>query len=48
MLNTEYPNFEKKSLYDLELSLSDPIKKINMRGKQQEWLTHLGKDIQHT
>ena len=38
MLNTEYPNFEKKSLDDLELSLSEPIKKINIRGKRKEFL----------
>ena len=26
MLNPEYPNFEKKSLDDLDLALSEPIK----------------------
>ena len=35
MLNPEYPNFEKKSLDDLELTLSEPIKKINIRGKKK-------------
>ena len=38
MLNTEYPNFEKKSLDDLELLLSEPIKKINIRGKKRNFL----------
>jgi hypothetical protein len=36
MLNLEYPNFEKKSLDDLDLSLSEPIKKINIRGKKKK------------
>ena len=38
MLNLEYPNFEKKSLDELELKLSEPIKKINIRGKKKEFL----------
>ena len=38
MLNPEYPNFEKKSLDELELKLSEPIKKINIRGKKKEFL----------
>ena len=43
MLNPEYPNFEKKSLDDLDLALSEPIKKINIRGKKMEFLTTVGK-----
>mgnify|MGYP006233844795 CR=1 FL=1 len=43
MLNPEYPNFEKKSLDDLELKLSEPIKKINIRGKKKEFFTKAGK-----
>ena len=43
MLNPEYPNFEKKSLDDLELTLSEPIKKINIRGKKKEFFTKVGK-----
>ena len=43
MLNTEYPNFEKKLLDDLELKLSEPIKKINIRGKKKEFFTKVGK-----
>ena len=35
MLNTEYPNFEKKKLDHLELTLYEPIKKINIRGKKK-------------
>ena len=46
MLNTEYPNFEKKSLDDLELKLSEPIKKINIRGKKKEFFTKVGKFYQ--
>ena len=38
MLNLEYPNFEKKSLDELELKLSEPIKKINIRGKKRSFL----------
>ena len=41
MLNPEYPNFEKKSLDDLELTLSEPIKKINIRGKKRNFLQKL-------
>ena len=43
MLNPEYPNFEKKSLDDLDLALSEPIKKINIRGKKKEFFTKAGK-----
>ena len=43
MLNPEYPNFEKKSLDDLDLALSEPIKKINVRGKKKEFFTKVGK-----
>ena len=43
MLNTEYPNFEKKLLDDLELKLSEQIKKINIRGKKKEFFTKVGK-----
>ena len=41
MLNPENPNFEKKSLDDLDLALSEPIKKINIRGKKKEFFTNL-------
>ena len=43
MLNTEYPISEKKSLDDLELMLSEPIKKINIRGEKKEFFTKAGK-----
>ena len=43
MLNLEYPNFEKKLLDELELKLSEPIKKINIRGKKKEFFTKAGK-----
>ena len=42
MLNPEYPDFEKKSLDDLNLTLSEPIKKINIRGKKKEFFTKVG------
>ena len=35
MLNQEYPDFEKNSLDGIEFSLSEPIKKINIRGKKK-------------
>ena len=34
MLNLEYPNFEKKSLDELELKLSEPIKNKYSREKK--------------
>ena len=43
MLNLEYPDFEKISLDELELKLSEPIKKINIRGKKKEFFTKAGK-----
>tara|TARA_Y100001970_G_scaffold231061_1_gene287129 strand:- start:3837 stop:4382 length:546 start_codon:yes stop_codon:yes gene_type:complete len=43
MLNQEYPDFEKNSLDGIEFSLSEPIKKINIRGKKKEFFTKIGK-----
>tara|TARA_B100002052_G_scaffold277870_1_gene283705 strand:+ start:338 stop:460 length:123 start_codon:yes stop_codon:yes gene_type:complete len=38
MLNQEYPKFEKHSFEGLEFSLSEPITKINLRGKKKNFL----------
>ena len=43
MLNKEYPKFEKNSFEGLEISLSEPIVKINLRGKKKEFFTKIGK-----
>ena len=43
MLNQEYPKFEKSSFEGLEISLSEPIVKINLRGKKKEFFTKIGK-----
>ena len=43
MLNQEYPKFEKGSFEGLEISLSEPIVKINLRGKKKEFFTKIGK-----
>ena len=38
MLNQDYPKFEKGSFDGLDVSLSEPIVKINLRGKKKEFL----------
>ena len=43
MLNQEYPKFEKGSFEGLEISLIEPIVKINLRGKKKEFFTKIGK-----
>ena len=43
MLNKEYPKFEKGSFEDIEISLIEPIVKINLRGKKKEFFTKIGK-----
>ncbi len=43
MLNQEYPKFEKGSFEGLEISLSEQIVKINLRGKKKEFFTKIGK-----
>ena len=37
MLNINYPNIEKKKFPNLELSLVEPINKLNLRGKNREF-----------
>ena len=36
MLNQEYPKFEKGSFEGIEISLSEPNVKINLRGKKKK------------
>ena len=43
MLNQEYPKFEKGSFEGIEISLSEPNVKINLRGKKKEFFTKIGK-----
>ena len=43
MLSQEYPKFDKGSFEGLEISLSEPIVKINLRGKKKEFFTKIGK-----
>jgi len=43
MLNQEYPKFEKSSFEGIEISLSEPNVKINLRGKKKEFFTKIGK-----
>ena len=43
MLNQEYPTFEKASFEGIEISLSEPNVKINLRGKKKEFFTKIGK-----
>ena len=43
MLNPEYPKFESNSIEGLEISLSEPVTKINLRGKKKEFFTKIGK-----
>ncbi len=43
MLNQEYPKFEKSSFEGLEISIFEPIVKINLRGKKKEFFTKIGK-----
>ena len=43
MLNPEYPKFESNSIDGLEISLSEPVTKINLRGKKKEFFTKIGK-----
>lgn len=43
MLNTNYPKIDKKSYNDIELSLEEPLIKINLRGKKKDFFTKVGK-----
>ena len=43
MLNQVYPKFEKSSFEGIEISLSEPNVKINLRGKKKEFFTKIGK-----
>ena len=37
MLNINYPKIEKKNYPNLELSLIEPMHKINLRGKNRDF-----------
>ena len=43
MLNREYTKIKKKKNDDLEISISEPKIKINLRGKKKEFFTKVGK-----
>ena len=43
MLNPEYPKFKSNSIDGLEISMSEPVTKINLRGKKKEFFTKIGK-----
>ena len=43
MLDTHYPQITDKKLNDVEISLQEPISKINIRGKSKEFFAKAGK-----
>ena len=43
MLNLNYPKIDKKSYNDIELSLEEPLIKINLRGKKKDFFAKVGK-----
>ena len=43
MLNTHYPKITDNILNDVEISLQEPISKINLRGKSKEFFAKAGK-----
>ena len=43
MLKVNYPKIENKKFTDLEFSLLEPSYKINLRGKNREFFTRVGK-----
>ena len=43
MLDTHYPQITDKKLNDVEISLQEPISKINLRGKSKEFFAKAGK-----
>ena len=45
MLSINYPKIENKSYPNLELSLIEPMHKLNLRGKNREFLTKVGKQL---
>jgi len=45
MLSINYPKIENKSYLNLELSLIEPMHKLNLRGKNREFFTKVGKQL---
>ena len=43
MLKVNYPTIENKKFTDLESNLVEPSYKINIRGKNREFFTKIGK-----
>ena len=43
MLDTHYPQITDSKLNDVEISLQEPISKINLRGKSKEFFAKAGK-----
>lgn len=43
MLDTHYPQITDNKLNDVEISLQEPISKINLRGKSKEFFAKAGK-----
>ena len=43
MLNINFPKIEKKVYTNLELSLIEPVDKLNLRGKNRDFFTKAGK-----
>ena len=43
MLNINYPKIEKKEFPNLKLNLAEPIRKLNLRGKNRDFFTKAGK-----
>ena len=43
MLKINYPNFELNNFDDLNFKINEPIIKINMRGKNKDFFTKVGK-----
>ena len=43
MLNINYPKIEKKEYPNLELNLIEPIHKLNLRGKNRDFFTKVGR-----
>ena len=45
MLSINYPKIENKSYPNLELSLIEPMHKLNLRGKNRDFFTKVGKQL---
>ena len=45
MLDTHYPQITDNKLNDVEISLQEPISKINLRGKSKEFFAKAGNSL---